>query len=166
MKNKMFMIVGVVLLLFGALYFVNMYKDNQALEKAESNVEDGGNPYGDKKLESSTVDLLNDPLYNKQVLPDDLRTEIESGDPVTVYFFSPECGHCIDTTPVLVPVTEDLDVDMVKLNLLEFPQEWEGFDIESTPTVVHYENNEEVARIIGSQKKEEFEVFFKEYVKK
>lgn len=163
MRNKMIMIIGVVVILFGALYFVNSYKDKQALDKAETNLKED-NPYGDKKLQRSTIEQLDDPLYDNQIMPDDLREKIDSGESVTVYFFSPECGHCVNTTPVLVPVTEDLGVDMVKLNLLEFPEEWEGFNIESTPTVVHYEDKKEVARIIGSQSEKEFEVFFKEYV--
>ena len=158
MKNKMIIIISAIVVLFGALYFVNDYKNKQAIENA------GENPYGDKKLDQATIDQLDDPLYNNQIMPDELEEKIESGEETTVYFYSPTCIHCQNTTPVLVPIVEDLGVDMVKLNLLEFPQEWENWHIESTPTLVHYENSEEVARIIGERSEEEFEAFLNEYV--
>lgn len=153
----MIIIVGVIIVLFGTLYFVNDYKNKQAVENNE-------NPYGDKKLEQATIAQLDDPLYNNQIMPEELKEKVESGESVTVYFYSPECGHCQNTTPVLVPVTDDLGIDMVKLNLLEFPAEWDHWNIKSTPTVVHYEDSEEVARIIGERTEEEFQAFFNEYV--
>lgn len=157
MRNKMIIIIGAIVVLFGALYFINDYKNKQTIENNE-------NPYGDKKLEQSTIAQLDDPLYNNQIMPEELKEEVESGEPVTVYFYSPECIHCQNTTPVLVPVTEDLDIDVVKLNLLEFPAEWDNWGIESTPTLVHYDDSEEVARIIGERTEEEFQAFFNEYV--
>lgn len=157
MRNKMILIVGVIVVLFGALYFVNDYKNKQT-------VENNDNPYGDKKLEQSTIAQLDDPLYTNQIMPEELEERVENKESVTVYFYSPECSHCQNTTPVLVPVTEDLGIDMVKLNLLEFPKEWGNWGIESTPTVVHYEESKEVARIIGERTEEEFKAFFNEYV--
>lgn len=157
MRNKMILIVGVIVVLFGALYFVNDYKNKQT-------VENNDNPYGDKKLEQSTIAQLDDPLYTNQIMPEELEERVENKESVTVYFYSPECSHCQNTTPVLVPVTEDLGIDMVKLNLLEFPKEWDNWGIESTPTVVHYEDSKEVARIIGERTEEEFKAFFNEYV--
>lgn len=158
MRNKMIIIIGAVVVLFGALYFVNAYKDKQAVDSAEEN------PYGDKKLERSTIEQLDDPLYDNQIMPDELEDRVESGEELTVYFYSPECVHCQATTPVLVPITEDLGVDMVKLNLLEFPQEWQNWHIESTPTVVHFKDSKETARIIGERSEDEFNAFFNEYV--
>src|SRR5699024_11943785 len=67
-----------------------------------------------------------------------------SGEAVMVYFYSPRCVYCQRTTPVLVPLTEELNIDMKKLNLLEFKDEW---DIESTPTLVHYEDRSEERRV-------------------
>src|SRR5690625_72806 len=157
MRNKMIIIVGVIVVLFGALYFVNDYKNKQTIN-------DNENPYGDKKLEQATIAQLDDPLYKNQIMPEKLKEKVDNGESVTVYFYSPECDHCNNTTPVLVPVTEDLGVDVVKMNLLEFPAEWNTWQIESTPTVVHYEDSNEVARIIGERTEEEFEAFFNEYV--
>lgn len=154
----MIIIIGVIVVLFGALYFVNSYKDKQAVDKA------GENPYGDKTLESSTIEQLDDPLYNNQIMPEELEEKVDNGDELTVYFYSPDCVHCQATTPVLVPLADDLGVDVVKLNLLEFPDEWAHWNIESTPTLVHYEDSKEVARIVGERSEEEFTAFFDEFV--
>lgn len=157
MRNKMLIIVGAIVVLFAALYFVVDAKNKQTIG-------DNENPYGKTNLKQSTIDQLDDPLYQNQIIPDDLNKALEDEEDVTVYFYSPECEFCKITTPVLVPIVEDLDIDMKKLNLLEFNSEWNTYGIEGTPTVVHYENGEEVARINGARSEEEFRVFLNEFV--
>ncbi|MCM3739562.1 thioredoxin family protein [Oceanobacillus luteolus] len=156
MGKKLTIIILVIVVLFGALYFALNYKNNKALE--------GDNPYGTTDLEQSTIDQLDDPLYGNQILPDDLVERVESGEPTTVYFYSPECVYCQNTTPYLVPLTEEMDVDMKKLNLLEFGNEAAPFGIRSTPTLVHYEDGKEVARLEGQYAEEDYEKFFNEFV--
>src|SRR5699024_9136094 len=84
MRNKMIIIVGVIVVLFGALYFVNDYKNKQTIN-------DNENPYGDKKLEQATIAQLDDPLYKNQIMPEKLKEKVDNGESVTVYFYSPEC---------------------------------------------------------------------------
>ncbi|WP_368654521.1 thioredoxin family protein [Ornithinibacillus sp. 4-3] len=156
MKNKMLLIVGAIVLLFAALYFVVNYKNEQAVEKS-------GNPYEKDRLNQATIDQLNDPLYQNQILPEDLEEKIENNEDVTVYFYSPVCVHCQRTTPILVPVAEELDVDVVKLNLLEFEEPWNTYDIEGTPTIIHYSNGEEVARLSGEKNEEQIREFLDIY---
>lgn len=152
----MLIIIGSIVILFIALYFVIDYKNNQALE--------GENPYGTEDLDQATIDQLNDPLYGNQFLPDELSEAVNGGESVTVYFYSPTCVYCQQTTPYLVPLAEDMDVDLKKFNLLEFSQEGAPYRIQSTPTVIHYENGEEVARLEGQRPENEYESFFEEYV--
>ncbi|HLQ71298.1 MAG TPA: thioredoxin family protein [Bacillota bacterium] len=143
MRNKMLAIVGIIVVLFIALYFLNDYKNNKNTGE-DSNDEEN--------------------LYGNQIKPDDLRAQIDSGDPMTVYFYSPDCVHCQRTTPVLVPLTEEKGIDMKKLNLKEYKRQWDEYKIEGTPTLIHYDDGEEVARISGEQSEENFTVFFDEYV--
>ena len=156
MGKKVIIIVSSVVVLFIALIFAVNYKNNQAL--------DGDNPYGTTDLDQATIDQLGDPLYENQVLPDDLLEQVNSGESTTVYFYSPTCSFCQQTTPYLVPLSEDMDVDLKKLNLLEFGSEAGPFAIQSTPTVVHYENGEEIARLEGQHQEEQYESFFNQYV--
>ncbi|MDC3417258.1 thioredoxin family protein [Aquibacillus salsiterrae] len=117
-------------------------------------------PYNKETVDQATIDQLDDPLYQNQILPDELSSKLENGEEVTIYFYSPTCIYCQKTTPILVPITDDLGVNMKKLNLLEFPAEWDTYDIEGTPTLVHFDGGEEAARITGAQPKEKFEDFF------
>lgn len=153
----MVLIVGVVVILIGGLFVANNYKNNQA-------VENNDNPYGKSNLEQETIDQLDDPLYQNQITPDALATKLANKEDTTIYFYSPTCSYCVQTTPVLMPVAEDLDVDVEKLNLLEFPEEWDVYEIEGTPTVIHYQDGKEISRITGQQPEAEFEGFFKEFV--
>ncbi|SES70033.1 Thioredoxin [Oceanobacillus limi] len=157
MQKKMLIIVGVILVLFVALYFVIDYKNNQAINNSE-------NPYGTKNLDQATIDQLDDPNYGNQIMPEELDEKVETGDAVTVYFYSPTCVYCQNTTPYLVPLTEELGVDMKKLNLLEFPEEARKYGVESTPTVVHIDDGEVVASILGQRDEDEYTAFFNEFV--
>ncbi len=147
----MLIIIGAIVVLFAALYFVIDFKNSEALED---------NPYGKEDLHQATIDQIGDPLYDNQIVPEELNEKIGSGEPVTVYYYSPTCPYCLNTTPKLVPITEELGIDMKKLNLLEF----DNPNIESTPTLVHYEDAEEVARLEGEKSEEEYREFFEEYV--
>lgn len=156
MKNKMTWIIIVIIVLFAALVFVITQKNNQA-------VEDNGNPYGKDTLKQETIDLLDDPLYDNIITPEDLDAKLDDGEDLTVYYFSPTCSHCQRTTPIVVPVAEDMNVDMKKMNLLEFDK-MDYYDVEGTPTIIHYEDGEEVDRIVGEQSEEDFKEFFEKNV--
>ena len=156
MGKKMIIIVSVVVVLFIALFFALNFKNDQALE--------GDNPYGTTDLDQATIDQLGDPLYGNQIMPDELIENVNNGEATTVYFYSPTCIYCQQTTPYLVPLTEEMNVDMKKFNLLEFGQEAAPFAIQSTPTVVYFENGEEVARLEGQYPEEQYEAFFDQYV--
>ncbi|WP_077623118.1 thioredoxin family protein [Sediminibacillus massiliensis] len=155
MKKKMFIFLGVLVVLFAALIFIVNYQNNQKTE---------GNPYGKDNLNQATIDQLDDDFYQNQILPEELDEKLENGEDVTVYFYSPTCVHCQNTTPVIVPMTQEYDIDLKKLNLLEFEEEWEDYKIEGTPTVIHFENGEEVARISGEQPVTNWDSFFQENV--
>ncbi|MYL18393.1 thioredoxin fold domain-containing protein [Halobacillus litoralis] len=154
MKKGMIIFASVLAVLVVVLIFVVNYQNDQKT---------ADNPYGKDELDQATINQLDDPNYQNQILPDELEEEIESGDPVTVYFYSPTCPHCQRTTPVLVPMVEDMDIDMKKMNLLEFDV-WTAYSIQSTPTLVHYENGEEQARLVGEQPETVFEEFFQDEV--
>lgn len=156
MRNKMLIIVAVILVLFGGLIVINNMKNKKAVTSEN-------NPYGKETLHQETIDQLNDPLYDNIILPEDLDQKLADGEDVTVYYYSPTCVYCQRTTPVIVPLTEELGVDMKKMNLLEFDL-MKYYDVEGTPTVIHYKDGEEVARLGGQHEEEEYREFFEEYV--
>lgn len=155
--KKLLIIGGAIVAVFILLIVLtNMSNDKKLAD----------NPYGTEDLEQETIDQLDDENYQNIILPDDLKEEIESGEPVTAYFFSPICVHCKAMTPVLMPVVEDMGVDLVQYNIYEFEQGWEDYKIEGTPTIIHFEDGKEVSRLYGAHPKENIEAFFNEVVLK
>lgn len=155
--KKLLIIAGIVVVIFAGIIFLT----NQANDEKLAN-----NPYDTEDLEQATIDQLDDENYQNIVLPDELEDQIASGDPTTVYFFSPTCQYCQQTTPVLMPVAEEMDVDVLQYNLLEYGEGGEQYMIEATPTLIHFENGEEVSRWVGAQPEENIEKFFTDVVKK
>ncbi|OIU73289.1 thioredoxin family protein [Rossellomorea aquimaris] len=154
--KKIIIFLAIVVGLFAAIAIVTNIQNSQ---KAE------GNKYKKEDLDPATVDLLDDPNYQNVILPDELEKKLGDKEDVTVYFYSPTCPHCKKTTPMLAPLAEDMGVDMVQYNLLEFEQGWNDYQIESTPTLVHFENGKEADRLVGSQPEEVYKSFFEQYVK-
>ena len=153
----MILIIAVIVVLFGALYLVVQQKNKSAIERA-------GNPYEKTDLHQATIDQLDDPLYQNQITPTKLAAEIAEDKEITVYFYDPLCVHCKNTTPILVPLAESLNIDLKKMNLREVPDEWSKYNIEGTPTLIQFTNGEEVGRIEGFQEESTFETFFNTYV--
>lgn len=85
--------------------------------------------------------------------PQELQQAIESGEPLFVEFYSPECPHCASLEPTIRKVVdswgEALRIAQVDvLNNRDAAREW---DVLSTPTVVLFDGGEEVARLTGVQ---------------
>lgn len=155
--KKLLIIGGAIVAVFILLIVLtNMSNDKKLAD----------NPYGTEDLKQETIDQLDDENYQNIILPDDLKAKVESGEPVTAYFFSPICSHCKAMTPVLMPIVKEMDVDVVQYNVYEFEQGWDDYRIEATPTMIYFEDGQEVSRMVGNQPKENIEAFFNEVVLK
>ena len=69
----------------------------------------------------------------------------------------------MEMTPILTPIAKDMDVAVYQYNLLEFESEAAPYGIESTPTLIHFKDGEEVARLVGAQPEENIRAFFDEH---
>ena len=118
------------------------------------------NPYDTEELYQSTIDLLDDENYQNIIVPNVLEEKIASGDKVYAYLFSPECIHCKSFTPKLMPLAEENDIQIDQLNVLEYEEEWDKYGINATPTLIVFENGEEVTRLVGDYEKEMIQQFF------
>lgn len=153
--KKLLIIGGVIIAVFVLLIVLtNMSNDKRLAD----------NQYKTDDLKQETIDLLTDEYYQNIILPEDLKEKIESGEPVTAYFFSPTCPHCRAMTPVLMPIAEDMNVDIVQYNVHEFEQGWNDYNLEATPTMIHFEDGQEISRTVGNQPDENIEAFFNDYV--
>lgn len=156
MKKMIAFLVLVLVVFIGGM----VYSDMSNKKAAE------GNPYGKETLNPATVDQLKDPLYDNQILPDQLKEKLANKEEMYVYFYSPLCEHCQRTTPVLVPVSKEMGVDVKKHNVLEFPDSWDQYKITGTPTLIHFKDGQEVNRIEGEATAEELKTWFEQNLKK
>ncbi|MBT2759465.1 thioredoxin family protein [Mesobacillus foraminis] len=151
--KKVIIFLVIIIGLFAAMFFINKAQNEQ---KAE------GNPYGKDTLHPETVEQLDDPNYQNIITPDNLEKKLDNGEDATVYFYSPTCPHCQRTTPIVAPLAEDMDIDLVQFNLLEYEDGWNQYRIESTPTIVQYKDGKEVNRIVGYNEETAFKSWFNE----
>ena len=149
--KKLGIIGAAVVLLFIAIIVLTNMSNSDKMED---------NPYDTDNLQQSTIDLLDDENYQNIILPDDLQAKIESGEGVFAYMFSPECGHCMNFTPKLMAVAEQEDIQIDQLNVLEYENAWTTYQIEATPTLIYFENGEEVTRLVGDNDEESVRQFF------
>ena len=154
---KKILIFGLIIVaIFTALAFITNAQQKQLAE---------GNPFGKSNLHSETIKQLDDPNYQNIILPEELNEKLKAEESITVYYYSPTCPACEAASPILVPKAEEMGVEVKLFNLLEFKEGWNDYEIESTPTVIHYENGEEVARIVGLHEEENYEIFYRQIVK-
>ena len=153
--KKLLAIGGVIVVIF-ILIIVLTNKSN------ETKLAD--NPYGKDNLQQSTISLLDNESYQSIALPEEIDKKIKSGEPTTVYFFSPECEHCLDMTPRLMPIADDYDAEVYQYNVLEFEKELKPeYNITAWPALVHYKDGKEQGRTIGSQPDDQIKAFFDEF---
>lgn len=154
--KRIIIFLTIIISLFAAIIFVTTMQQS---EKTKDN------PYGKNKLHPETTKYLDDPNYSNIITSDQLKDKLSQEESVTVYFYSPLCGYCTETTPIVNLVAKDLNINLLQYNVLEFEQGWNDYQLEATPTIIHYKNGQEVARMSGYHKAEEFERWFNEYVK-
>ena len=87
------------------------------------------NPYGKDRLHPATIDLLDDENYQNIILPEKLEKKLANQEDATVYFFASDCPFCKEATPILTPMAEELGIDLVQYNLLEFKQGWNDYKL-------------------------------------
>lgn len=53
-----------------------------------------------------------------------------------------------------------MEIEVFLFNLLEFEEGWVDFEIEGTPTLIHYNEGSESSRIEGAHSKRDYEEWF------
>lgn len=149
--KKLAIIGAVVVLLFAAIIVLTNLSNKNKL---------ADNPYGTNDLKQETIDQLEDPNYQNIILPDALKAKIKSGEEVLAYMFSPICVHCQNFTPKLMPIAEELNLQIDQLNVYEFDQAWEDYQFNSTPTLIYFKDGKEVARLVGDESEANLRNFF------
>lgn len=146
--KKLLIIGGAIVAVFILIVVLSNQSDKDKLKD---------NPYGTDKLSKPTIALIGNENYDNIVLPEVLFEKIKSGEPVTAYYFHPECHYCMAMTPVMMPIAKEMGVDVLQYNMKEFGDlvgSGTEYGIESWPKLVHYENGEVVGSISGYDDKQ------------
>lgn len=153
MKKVIVFLIGVIVIFAGAAYYTNMKNEQKSTENTSTK----------DQVTATSGDQSNETAKNpNQVLPEDLQKKLANKENVTVYFYSPECTHCQQTAPIVVPLAKEMGINLLQYNVLEFEQGWDDYNIEGTPTIVQFKNGKEAARIVGFNEKEAFRTWFNE----
>ncbi|WZY00088.1 thioredoxin family protein [Bacillus sp. FSL W7-1360] len=152
--KKLLFIGGAVLLLFIVLVVLQNISQNKQL--ADNKL------YDKDDLHPETVKQLSDKNYQNVIMPDALEKKLSTESDVVVYFFSPTCPACQQSTAPLMEAAELEGVHIDQYNLLEYEKGWEDYHIEATPTIVYFKDGEEVDRLKGVGDVTAFQTFLKQ----
>lgn len=82
-------------------------------------------------------------------------------DKAVVDFYATWCGPCRMFGPVFEEVSKDEDFNFVKLDVDKYSDIAREYGVMSIPTVILFENGNEVRRFTGFMSKDEFIKFLK-----
>lgn len=142
----------VVVLSFIGLVVYNSYYNSTKLNSEE-------NVYNKENLHQTTIDQLGDENYKYVATPDEISKKVASGELIYVYFYSPTCSYCKKATPKVVKAIKEAGVELNQYNILEYEQGWKDYQIEGTPTLIAFKDNQEINRYVGDASKESFSSF-------
>ncbi|HDX9707597.1 TPA: thioredoxin family protein [Bacillus thuringiensis] len=104
--------------------------------------------------------------YKNQINPKQLQKDITNNKEKIIYFYQTNCSHCARTSPIVVPLSQKMNINMEVLNLKEYIEAWDLFKIEGTPTIVFYKDGKEINRISGEHSEKTYQDWFENNKKK
>ena len=157
--KKMGIFIIVIVALFGGIFALNKANVNEVYNKPVS------------ELNPQTRALLNDPNYQNIILPAELESKVESSEGSFIYYFASDCGFCKQTTPLLMPIAEEMGINLPQFNLREFDDYFNKMGIHYTPTLAYYKDGKLVDKLEGGvavtggngYTQEDFTNFFTKY---
>ena len=119
--KKVLIFLGIIIVLFIALALLTNMENSKKVSE--------NNPYGKDSLHPETIDLLDDENYQNIILPEELEKKLAgSRGCYRLFLRNLICPSiCKEATPILTPMAEELGIDLVQYNLLEFKQGWDDY---------------------------------------
>lgn len=160
--NKLIVIMlGIVVLVVG-IFFGGKFILNSSNEKKMETLKE----YEDKdlkELHQSTIDLADNPVYDRTMNPKKIEKEVSKHEESFVYLYSPECIHCKEFTPKFTDYLNEKGIDNVYyLNVLEYPEYFTKYNAMYTPTILKVsKENFVIDKIEGAVPIEEVKKLFK-----
>jgi len=107
------------------------------------------------RLPPCRIDRCPTALFSKNITPPltsllDFKDVITSTPLSLIFFTAPWCGPCRLTVPSIAAVSPDPAITCREVNVDEQPEITEFCEVESIPTILVYQNEKEVERLVGS----------------
>ena len=80
---------------------------------------------------------------------------------VLVDFYATWCGPCKMLSPVLDDLSDEIDIDIIKLDVDKHSELAREYGVMSIPTLILFDNNIELKRTLGFMDKEKIKGFIK-----
>lgn len=80
---------------------------------------------------------------------------------VLVDFYATWCGPCKMLSPVLDDLSNEIDIDIIKLDVDKHSEIAREYGVMSIPTLILFDNNIELKRTLGFMDKEKIKGFIK-----
>lgn len=91
---------------------------------------------------------------------DELVGLVNSEQDVLVYFYQPNCIYCQQANPIISSLVNEMDIDLKVFNLQKYKNGWEQFNVDGTPTLIHFKDKEEISRLDGLGSEVEYKEWF------
>lgn len=134
--KKMLIFGGIIIVLFAAIFAVTQ------MEKKNASTDEKG-------------------YYSNKISLEDLNKNIEDKRTNDLLL-----SNLLRSLPkglsIVVPLAKDLNVDMKVIDIENLNEPWDKYNIQGTPTIIHFKDGKEVSRISGEQSKEKFKEWFEQ----
>ena len=84
---------------------------------------------------------------------EEFKTEVLNKDFVVVDFFADWCGPCRMISPFLEEIHKEMNIDIVKINIDEFPDIATKYEVMSIPTLIILKKGEKISSTVGAASK-------------
>jgi len=98
-------------------------------------------------------------LYKNEISVEKLQAKLEAKEDFYAYYYQPSCEHCKVVSPMLMPLADELGKTVLPVNIYKKDDAWDDYKIAGTPTLIHFQDGKEVARIVGEHPEDAFRKF-------
>lgn len=147
----------IVIGLFAALYFISNSQTHTLADTKNSlditNVQTATKLTNSEEVEAG--------LYTNNITSTELEEKLKNKENVLVYFYKPTCPYCQKTTPIVMPMANQMGLTMYHYNVDAFPEGYESYKLTGVPTLIKFTKGKETHRLVGYYEDEmEYENWF------
>lgn len=103
----------------------------------------------------------------KDITKENINEVLQNELPVIIDFWAPWCGYCKRLMPAMNALEGEYDgkVLLTKLNIDDFEEISDEFEVDTIPTLIAFKNGVEVKRVVNPESKSAVEDFIDELIK-